>query len=314
MWDDLVCPIDHGQLQGHGDWLACAKCGRGYPVLDGIPTFLATEEDEAWRRSQCRRAAQLPRHDEDAPVVRSMLVRRRGRALERLVERYLPIGPTTRMLQVGLAREAELHHFRRGVRYGVEPLAGVMAARGLLRWGQVRWVAGRGEELPFPDRHFRVILLGDVLDHVESPGRVLSEARRCLAPEGVLWLTCRTARQGWRIALGRLLGRDEPGVGARSRNRAAAALLRQCRQASLRRLWSAWTDLESGDGLDTGEVQAREGASASPVSSGLVEPSGISEDNPPPILLNARKQYLFHARQANQPADRAVRYRAATAA
>jgi SAM-dependent methyltransferase len=227
----------------------------------------------------------------------SVKARRRGRALERVVERYMHIGPATRMLQIGLPREAELHHFRQGVRYGIEPLAGVLAARGLLRWGQVRWVAGRGEELPFPDGHFRLVLLGDVLDHVESPGRVLEEACRCLAPDGVLWLTCRTACRGWRAMLGRLLGRGELAAGVRTCNRAAAALLRQCRQARLRRLWSAWSDLESSDQTES--------------------PAAFS-DHPPRepsnLELGARKQFLFHARRAGLRAEAAFEQRAATAA
>ncbi len=33
MWDELVCPLDHGRLERHGDWLSCCECGGGYPLL-----------------------------------------------------------------------------------------------------------------------------------------------------------------------------------------------------------------------------------------------------------------------------------------
>lgn len=36
----LVCPIDHADLKVEGMSLVCTKCGRRYPVEDGIPNML----------------------------------------------------------------------------------------------------------------------------------------------------------------------------------------------------------------------------------------------------------------------------------
>jgi uncharacterized protein YbaR (Trm112 family) len=261
MWEDLVCPVDHGELHGQGDWLACRKCGRGYPVLDGIPRFLSPDENPAWRAAQQRRVDRLPAGAGHAPEPHFRSVRQRGRMLEERLSHWVEWGPATRILQIGVSREAELHHFRQGVRYGVEPLAGVLAARGLLRWGQVRWVAGRGEELPFADGNFKVVLLGDVLSHVESAERVLDEACRCLAPGGVLWLGCRTIGRDWRTMLSRLLGWGEVAAAVRQCNQAAAALLRQCRHAGLQRVWAGAYDEDCGSDTTTGS--AHPGAASS---------------------------------------------------
>ncbi|MCC6943917.1 MAG: Trm112 family protein [Thermomicrobiales bacterium] len=38
--DLLVCPIDHANLEIAGDSLRCTRCGRVYPVQDGIPNML----------------------------------------------------------------------------------------------------------------------------------------------------------------------------------------------------------------------------------------------------------------------------------
>jgi uncharacterized protein YbaR (Trm112 family) len=36
----LACPGDHAPLRVDGDHLVCTGCGRGYPVVDGIPVLL----------------------------------------------------------------------------------------------------------------------------------------------------------------------------------------------------------------------------------------------------------------------------------
>jgi SAM-dependent methyltransferase len=55
--------------------------------------------------------------------------------------------------------------------------------------GAVTVVTGDGAELPIPDGHFDVVLCFTMLHHVPSPerqDRILAEARRVLAPGGVL--------------------------------------------------------------------------------------------------------------------------------
>jgi len=37
----LACPVCLGGLAVHGQLLRCAQCGRGYPVVDGIPVLIA---------------------------------------------------------------------------------------------------------------------------------------------------------------------------------------------------------------------------------------------------------------------------------
>jgi len=188
MWDDLVCPADYGPLDRFGTQLSCRNCGAGYPVLESLPTFLADDESAAWRRHQRRSIARLPRGPREARVTYSPVVRERGRQLEALLGEHLSLGSRSRILQVGPGAEGEVHHFQTGLRYAVDPLAGVLAERRLLRWGQVRWVAARGERLPFPDGCFSAVILSEVLDWVDSPRRVLHEAWRCLSGDGLLYV------------------------------------------------------------------------------------------------------------------------------
>jgi uncharacterized protein len=44
----LVCPVDHAPVADEGTHLVCGRCGRRYPVRDGIPVMLV---DQATRSS-----------------------------------------------------------------------------------------------------------------------------------------------------------------------------------------------------------------------------------------------------------------------
>jgi uncharacterized protein YbaR (Trm112 family) len=38
----LACPVCHGvlRLEADGEKVTCASCGRGFPVIDGIPVLI----------------------------------------------------------------------------------------------------------------------------------------------------------------------------------------------------------------------------------------------------------------------------------
>lgn len=36
----LACPACHSDLRVLADWLVCTRCGRRYPVIDGIPVLI----------------------------------------------------------------------------------------------------------------------------------------------------------------------------------------------------------------------------------------------------------------------------------
>ena len=41
----LACPVCYGELRLEGGRVVCAGCGRGYPMVEGIPALIAERAD-----------------------------------------------------------------------------------------------------------------------------------------------------------------------------------------------------------------------------------------------------------------------------
>lgn len=54
---------------------------------------------------------------------------------------------------------------------------------------RVKYLQGWAEQLPFKDRQFQTVLLGEILEHVLEPKEVLGEALRVLSPGGILYIS-----------------------------------------------------------------------------------------------------------------------------
>jgi SAM-dependent methyltransferase len=186
---ELVCPEDRARLRLEPDRLRCEHCGTIFAIEGGIPHLLG-EGSSRWRRAQAYELGFWGKEDSVRQAERTEQNRRGAEGLVRLFDEYAGVAWRERGLQIGPANEGEIHYLPVRERYAVEPLALPLAERGLLTPGAVRWIAGQGERLPFPDGHFSLILITNVIDHVADPWRVLTQMRRCLRPGGLVWLTC----------------------------------------------------------------------------------------------------------------------------
>jgi len=44
--DILACPDCKGSVRLERDWIVCEKCGRKYPIRDGVPVMLIDESEK----------------------------------------------------------------------------------------------------------------------------------------------------------------------------------------------------------------------------------------------------------------------------
>jgi len=108
--------------------------------------------------------------------------------IEEEIKDLIKINKKTKILQIGSGPEDVINYFTKGELYGIEPLADFFKEKGLLKKSRVKVIKGVGENLPFKDNSLDVIIIINVLDHCQSPKKVLSEIKRCLKKEGILYI------------------------------------------------------------------------------------------------------------------------------
>ena len=119
----------------------------------------------------------------------------RGQFILRTLRRYLPeFDPRrARVLDVGCGDAGVLVAFAEAgaEATGIEPYERSVE-RGRVRAEEhgvrVELRTGVAESLPFPDGSFDLVVLDNVLEHVQDRDRTLAEIRRVLRPDGILYL------------------------------------------------------------------------------------------------------------------------------
>ena len=91
-----------------------------------------------------------------------------------------------RVLEVGCGPMGVIYFVPGATRVGIDPLAREYMSSFNFNTRGVHLVAAMGETLPFPSGAFDVVIIGNVLDHVNMPGLTLDEVHRVLKPSGEL--------------------------------------------------------------------------------------------------------------------------------
>lgn len=113
----------------------------------------------------------------------------RARAIRQKLEEIHPIAPDANVIEVGSGAHGLIFGFGGGFGVGVDPLA-VDYKRLFPKWQKdADTVAAIGEELPFADGAFDVVLSDNVIDHAENPLKIVEELVRVLKPGGLLYFT-----------------------------------------------------------------------------------------------------------------------------
>ena len=94
-----------------------------------------------------------------------------------------------RVLEVGSGAHGLIFFFEAADKVGVDPLADEYRELVPAWQGRARTIAAFGENLPFENDTFDLVLSDNVVDHAESPRRIVEEMVRVLKPGGLLYFT-----------------------------------------------------------------------------------------------------------------------------
>ncbi len=114
--------------------------------------------------------------------LRSQMIRKR-------LENIKPISATDRVLEVGSGTGGLIFGFGNNLRVGIDPLAAHYKQLYPKLQSAASTVAAFGEEMPFADASFDVVLSDNVIDHGTRPFAIIDEMMRVLRPGGLLFFT-----------------------------------------------------------------------------------------------------------------------------
>ena len=113
----------------------------------------------------------------------------RSQRIRKILERFRPISDSDKVLEVGSGAHGLIFGFGNKTRVGVDPLAAEYK-RIFPKWQSgAATAAAIGEELPFADGSFDIVLSDNVIDHAEQPLKIIDEIVRVMKPGGILYFT-----------------------------------------------------------------------------------------------------------------------------
>ena len=98
----------------------------------------------------------------------------------------------SRVLEIGSGAVGMLAFLDAKERYAIDPLCDFYSSRPELienRNPDVMYQKGKGEDLPHESGSFDLVVIENVIDHVDKADMVMREIHRILKPEGILYLT-----------------------------------------------------------------------------------------------------------------------------
>ena len=112
---------------------------------------------------------------------------KKAKILLRKLGEFIDINKNTKVLQIGCGPLDLINYFGDMKKYSLDPLADFYKERFDVDYKDTNLVKGMGENLPYEDKSFDIVLLPNVLDHTTNPEKVLSEIKRVLKDKGIFY-------------------------------------------------------------------------------------------------------------------------------
>jgi len=112
-----------------------------------------------------------------------------------------------RVLEIGSGPIGIINFLEYAHRYSIDPLEPFYKASATLselRKPGTNYLGGTGENLPFPESFFSLVIIDNVIDHTYSPTKVLQEMNRVLENNGLLYLAV-NIRTAWGAMMHKVL-------------------------------------------------------------------------------------------------------------
>jgi ubiquinone/menaquinone biosynthesis C-methylase UbiE len=111
--------------------------------------------------------------------------------VKNIIAPHIQITNETSILEIGSGAAGIITHFKESNnRYAIDPLEDLYSSVEnfvAYRDKEVKYFNGKGEALPFEDEKFDLVLIDNVLDHCEDPALVMSEIKRTLKKNGIIF-------------------------------------------------------------------------------------------------------------------------------
>ncbi|MAH03306.1 hypothetical protein CMI39_00790 [Candidatus Pacearchaeota archaeon] len=104
------------------------------------------------------------------------------------LEKTIKINKNTKILQIGCGPLDIINYFKKGKTYSIDPLANFYKKRFKIDYKSTHLKEAPGEQIPYKDNYFDLVIINNVLDHTKDPEKVLSETYRVLKKDGILHL------------------------------------------------------------------------------------------------------------------------------
>ena len=117
----------------------------------------------------------------------------RANRLKEWLSYWLPLDDQTMILQIGPGAEGMINFLKFGKRFAIDPLADFFKSEfSQILDPSVTFTDGVGEDLPYEDGMFDVVIIYNALDHTADRHKVLSEIRRVLRNDGIFHVAVHT--------------------------------------------------------------------------------------------------------------------------